>query len=300
MITIHPRMVWMPLALSLVVLLLTASYCENQHSSDPVPRDAGPDLEEDVAIGRDTQADVTVIADRVRTTDGAPQVEVEAGTFTMGHGPSPPGGPERSVTLTRGYWMDRHEVTVGQWQLCVDVGSCSEEDATSQIENTVCNWQLDRADPHPINCVTRSGAEDYCGWVGGRLPTEAEWEYAARGSDGRTHVWGEDAPTCEHANIYVLPCFLSHTEAVESYGLDTSPFGVRDMAGNVAEFVVDTFDPDAYENLPAVDPINTSDTGTHSLRGGSFNSGDSETYSRQSAFDGVLQPYIGFRCVNDL
>jgi formylglycine-generating enzyme required for sulfatase activity len=180
---------------------------------------------------------------------------IPAGSFWMGCDPSRDGGycqeSERDryhmVTLSA-YSIDENEVTVEAYTACVSAGVCSEPNEPN-CQNQ-CNYGTDRAD-HPMNCVTWMQAVRFCAWVGKLLPTEAQWEKAARGTDGRQYPWGDSPrPDCDHAIIdnTMLDggndggpqgpgCGDNLTRHVGSASKGKSLYGLFDMSGNVAEWV---------------------------------------------------------------
>jgi len=189
-------------------------------------------------------------------------VRVPAGRFRMGS-PDGAGGPDEhpthQVTLSA-YCIDKTEVTVKAYLACVADKGCppalfseaSEDYGPEDLRrhSQFCN-RSDRPD-HPINCVDWNQAAAYCQWAGGRLPTEAEWEYAARGSDERTYPWGNDAPSPQHLNVYGTTDGYDTTSPVGSFPDGASPFGALDMAGNVWEWTADWYGP--YSEAPVTDP----------------------------------------------
>ncbi len=256
--------------------------------------------------GPGNNGEVEPIEERLRQSDQMPQVRVSAGTFLMGRDDGPSNeAPQRSVTITRDYFIDRHEVTVAQWDECERAGACSPEDRSDKATLSTCNVGAAGLEGHPVNCVLRPGAEAYCAFVGGRLPTEAEWEYAARGQDGRPWPWGDVEPSCDRVVMTIMGGGCDHfgTQPVESLPFGESPFGALDMAGNVSELVQDFFSAEAYAALPDTDPAFLEDTGEVVYRGGAFNDGSINrvrTTQRHRSFARVFSAQIGFRCVNEV
>ncbi|WP_437912242.1 bifunctional serine/threonine-protein kinase/formylglycine-generating enzyme family protein [Sorangium sp. So ce302] len=232
-------------------------------------------------------------------------------------------GEARQVTLTRGFYIDRNEVTVRAYRACMQQRMCSTADhvsltpellpgaqapAAPEEQREVELWTRRCNEPrnatgHPINCVDYSQAESYCRFRGRRLPTEAEWEVAARGAAGRAFVWGDEAPACERACYDRNEGCLARgadvsTCASGAHPSDRTPEGVYDLAGNVSEWVSDglVFPPPGGEN-PQGDPSFPLKV----VRGGSFLDGPeklSATY-RTAAAPVTAHAWIGFRCAMD-
>ncbi|WP_437808737.1 SUMF1/EgtB/PvdO family nonheme iron enzyme [Sorangium sp. So ce1078] len=233
-------------------------------------------------------------------------------------------GEARQVTLTRGFYIDRNEVTVRAYRACMQQRMCgaadhvsltpellpgaqapaaSEDQKEAELWSRRCN-EPRNATGHPINCVDYSQAESYCRFRGRRLPTEAEWEVAARGAAGRAFVWGDDAPTCERACYDRNEgCLARGTEvatcASGAHPSDRTPEGVYDLAGNVSEWVSDglVFPPPGGEN-PQGDPSFPLKV----VRGASFLDGPEKlgaTY-RTAAAPVTAHAWIGFRCAMDV
>lgn len=217
-------------------------------------------------------------------------VRVPAGPFWMGcregvdtdasSGPCPKTQlPYRQVTLDA-FWIDRLEVTKGSYRLCIAAGVCAAPprwDAEWYKDGTFVPGQ----DDMPVASVTWTQANTYCAWLGKRLPSDAEWEKAARGTDGRKYPWGSTEPTCEHANFRpwdiagVKPgeaCpYRAMFETLTPVGMfcrrGASPYGACDMSGNVLEWAADGYDFAGYEGLPAEDPLREPTEGPVSRRG---------------------------------
>lgn len=246
----------------------------------------------------------------------APMVVLEAATFQMGCDPAVDAicsdqaqhphilteRPIHEVSLSA-FAIDVHEVTLAAYSTCVEGGGC-----TPPGENwPECNVLAADHDDHPVDCVTPQQAQAFCTWVGKRLPTEAEWEYAARGDDQRIYPWGSMLPDCSVANIHFAEhagCGTGDTYAVGSLPGGQSPFGLMDMSGNVAEIVADYFSADYYEQSPSMDPTGPESGDMWVLRGGGYNFPLDPWMLRVSARttvdDTVPSPQIGFRCAADV
>ena len=240
--------------------------------------------------------------------------------FTMGRGIVPYGfGPRRSenqghgiadtphrVVLTRPFCMDATEVTVGAYATCVAEKACTRPDFRT-------HWIVfpDRVD-YPVNMVDWRQAKRYCASVGKSLPTEAQWEWAATGDDGRKWPWGNTPPTCVNAD-FTLGDLTAPACDCGCDGGGASPVGahpqgdkewpsgrLHDLAGNVWEWCLDNYAP--YKALPESDPVYlTDEAATHVVRGGGWNRSAPGlmTSFRGTAVVGYQRPALGFRCVRN-
>ena len=181
-----------------------------------------------------------------RPTDGMVMVYVPGGTFMMGSDPTVDDNamsdeqPQHGVTLT-GFWIDRTEVTNAMYRNCVTDGEC--------FESRFANDSDYNGNNYPVVGVSWYSADTYCKWAGGQLPTEAQWEYTARGTDGRLYPWGDDLPTCDLAQFRGCD---GGTVSVGSFPDGSSWVGAMDMAGNGWEWVSDWYGP--YTTTAATNP----------------------------------------------
>ncbi|MEO7036591.1 MAG: SUMF1/EgtB/PvdO family nonheme iron enzyme [Polyangiaceae bacterium] len=237
-------------------------------------------------------------------------VAVPAGEFTMGDNADAKARPSRRVKITKRFFIDTTEVTVAAYSKCMAAGVCTATrihgpDVTdSEVERfeTMCNARYPDRGSHPINCVDLGQAAVYCAFDQKRLPTEAEWEYAARGSDGRAYPWGNEEPGCDKAVVSgcvrVLPDRAS-TKPVGSYLSGKSPFGALDMAGNVWEWVADHWS--SYDPNQTTDPIVGGAGELGVIRGGSWDFGPVQlkASARWKFYASNGHVSTGFRCAKD-
>ena len=226
-------------------------------------------------------------------------VKIPAGEFWMGcnekvdtqcFGNEKPG---RTVYVDA-FQIDTTEVTVKAYRSCVESGKCSVKGLTKYGS---CNWDKSGRGDDPINCVTWDQARTYCEAVDKRLPTQAEWEKAARGEEGLTYPWGNEwdktkANTDEGGK--------GGTVAVASYASGVSPYGVHDMSGNVWEWVQDWYAADYYQKEPDRNPTGPTDGEYRSGRGGSWRHSqrNARVANRFGFIPGNANDGIGFRCAS--
>jgi formylglycine-generating enzyme required for sulfatase activity len=227
---------------------------------------------------------------------GVPMRLVPAGEFTMGseNGDSDE-SPVHKVYLDA-FYMDKYEVTNAMYAACVNAGVCDPPRNTSSY--TRSSYYGNAAfDDYPVIYVDWNMAKTYCEWRGARLPTEAEWEKAARGTDGRTYPWGEGI-SCNKANYYAGHSCVGDTTQVDSYESGQSPYGIYDLAGNVWEWVNDWYDGKYYNNSPKENPQGPPSGSSRVLRGGSWHDIDDfvRAANRNGYGPGNILNHVGIRC----
>ncbi|MBP7042697.1 MAG: SUMF1/EgtB/PvdO family nonheme iron enzyme [Chloroflexi bacterium] len=250
-------------------------------AAEPTPEPADANTEETP----EPAADAPHIAfDPENTKDGMVMVFIPAGEFPMGTSDEQRTRlidehiwdknwneselPLHTVYLDA-YWIDQTEVTNGQYALCVADGPCQEPRflKSATRDSYFGNPEFQN---YPVVYVDWTMAKAYCTWAGRRLPTEAEWEKAARGADGRLYPWGNEIDNTR-ANFTGSGSEGGDTTAVGSFIEGASPYGVLDMAGNVWEWVADEYAQRYYYNSPSENPPGPTLTGTrYTVRGGSW------------------------------
>ena len=221
--------------------------------------------------------------------DGGSLVYVPAGEFVMGADGAD--SPRHGVNLSS-YWMHKTKVTNRMYALCVGVGVCT---PPSRERGSAVYTDPTYAD-HPVVGVNWDQAATYCGWAGGRLPTEAEWEKAARGPGGSTFPWGEAQASCDLLNF--AGCKGSTTSTV-AYPNGASPYGVLDLIGNVFEWNYDWYDANYYATSPIQDPPGAEAGQFRAIRGAGFDTeaGQLPAATRHFGASIYTSADLGFRCV---
>ncbi|MFC1879496.1 bifunctional serine/threonine-protein kinase/formylglycine-generating enzyme family protein [Chloroflexota bacterium] len=228
---------------------------------------------------------------------GVSMLLVSSGAFEMGSvAGAPDEMPVHRVTLDD-FYIDKYEVTNALYADCVAANACDSPLDLSSATRTDYYNAPEFAD-YPVVYVSWTMAVAYCEWRDARLPTEAEWEKAARGEGSRTFPWGDDvaaglANSCQEGS----EC-LGDTTAVGSYADGASPYGLLDLAGNVWEWVMDWYSDGYYAESPALNPLGPGGGDLRVLRGGAFNGGllqqRATTRGRNLPIQGYN--YVGFRC----
>jgi formylglycine-generating enzyme required for sulfatase activity len=246
-------------------------------------------------------------------------IPIAGGSFRMGTDDGAEDQRPAHLLELNGFCIDMTEVQVGEYRQCVTEKACappSSEVSWAKITpedkalfSAACNWTKPERDDHPINCVTLDEARGYCQWANKRLPSEEEWEFAARGSEGRLYPWGNEPPTRERLNGCGMECAKGPmlgdrslvalfegsdgwetTAPTRSYPAGKTKEGVFDMAGNVAEWVSGKYCPYPGRDCSVEWRV---------ARGGAWNSdlrdGVKAARREQDAHD-ARSAHIGFRC----
>lgn len=198
--------------------------------------------------------------------------------------------PSAMITIST-FYIDSTEVTQSAYKTCIDASACTAP---------ASGFDPASMGSYPVEAVTWQQAVDYCTFKGKRLPTEAEWEKAARGVDGRQYPWGNADPNCTLAQYLGCPLGNTSADVVGSTAGD-SPYGVKDMGGNVTEWTNDWYSSVYYQTSPTTDPQGPA-TGTYKLsRGGAWGYGTlflraSNRYSATPTYAGAQ---FGFRCAKN-
>ncbi len=244
----------------------------------------------------------------VKGKDGAPMVLIPEGSFPMGvpHGDRDGGRDEypRHDVFVNDFYIDKFELTNGRY---LEFVKATKHRIPQNPKNATRNlWEGDTiteslAD-RPVVNVDWADAQAYCQWAGKRLPTEAEWEKAAKGTADRRFPWGNVEPTNKHLNFNQQWIGEKTLMPVGSYELGKSPFGVYDMAGNVWEWVNDWYDAKYYERSPAKNPVGP-ESGTKRVLRGSGWQNETPTvriFTRVDSDPTIRNESTGFRCAMDV
>lgn len=261
-------------------------------SSEPVITDAP------TATSAPTATETPFVLQPTTTLRGVTMVLVPEGSFIMGSNAGyPHERPEREVMLDA-FYIDETEVTNLFYKACVDAGACAEP-VFINSPSQVAYWGLEFYFDYPLIYATWSEADTYCRWRGGHLPTEAQWEKAARFDPvtGESYMfpWGLDVLDPYYLNFNNL---RGETVKVKTFPQGRSPVGAYEMAGNIAEWINDWYQDNYYEQGPAQNPSGPTEGQFKVVRGGSYQSQGSAltTTFREYISPGTQSPLIGFRC----
>lgn len=222
-------------------------------------------------------------------------VLIPAGEFLLGAEDGLPDVRPMHKTYLSSYWVEKYEVSNAQYQRCVESGVCSPPKVRQAFEDS-------QFAQHPVTNITWNQARSYCQWRGRRLPTEAEWEKAARGTDGRRHPWGNGEESINRKiKEQEMRSGGKGTFAVGSVQEDVSPYGVSDVAGNAWEWVKDWYAQDYYVLGPSRDPQGPLRGSFRVFRSGDWSQPPPEMHLSYRGWDEMTYwgPTLGFRCAAD-
>ncbi len=257
---------------------------------------------------------VTLAPTAVREEFARQRLSIAAGPFWMGcdsvkdQNCGANEKPGRTVQLA-GFRIDRTEVTVGAYTRCVNAGVCTKAGlerhgppkAPNRQLSVRCNWGKANNERLPINCVDHQQANTFCRWLGAQLPSEAQWEKAARGTDKRSLPWGGMFASCTFAVLQqgAASCRAFGTAVVGSKPGGASPYRVLNTAGNVREWTADWYGAESYKTAPEQNPSGPEQGTQRVVRGGCWgdvNGRFARTSARQGMAPDTHSVYVGFRC----
>jgi formylglycine-generating enzyme required for sulfatase activity len=223
-------------------------------------------------------------------------VVIPAGEFWMGAEDGLKDARPLHRVYLSSYWLDKYEVTNARYRQCVEGGGCTPPKDRQVFDD------LEHAQ-YPVTNITWNQARSFCQWQGGRLPTEAEWEKAARGTDGRRYPWGNDGDIVKRrARNGEVTAGIGGIEPVGRQAASSSPYGVFDLIGNASQWVKDWYAEDFYQISPARDPQGPLRGSFRVLRGGAWNEAPSNLQASYRGWDEVTYwgPTLGVRCAEDV
>ncbi len=278
---------WLGVLGIILIVIVSIIVAINQHPSTPIPA---------ATATFTTSPSLSIGSSMISPKDGMKLLYVPAGNFLMGSADSDPNGqanekPQRSVYMDA-FWIDQTDVTNVMYAKCVSAGACSQL-TNPNASGYYGNSQFDN---YPMIDVDWNMADAYCKWANRRLATEAQWEKAARGTNGRIYPWGNNAPDKTLLN-YIFSAVGGPT-AVGSYPNGASPYGALDMAGNVWQWVNDWYSATYYHSSPPSNPAGPDSGQYRVLRGGSSddNGGDVRSAGRFSGVPTNGDLFKGIRC----
>ncbi len=226
------------------------------------------------------------------------RVKVPGGAFLMGSDRGAADEAPVHRVQVAPFELDRYEVTNARYHACVEAGACKPPQLVSSHLRAHYFDAALFAD-YPVVFVDYEQGQRFCAFAGGRLPTEAEWEIAARGTkDQRTYQWGDELPDCTRANMGGAGGCINDTDRVGRRPAGASPYGAMDMAGNVWEWTADWYDPRYYDRSPVRDPRGPEAGTLRVVRGGCWLSGADTLRStcRKAELPATWAYNVGIRC----
>jgi eukaryotic-like serine/threonine-protein kinase len=256
-----------------------------------------------------TTPELAAGSSKVSPKDGMVMLYVPAGEFQMGYADGKADEQPVHTVYLDGFWIDQTEITNREYLLCVEAGVCNQpvQGAHTALRVDSSTREVYYGNPefndYPVLYVNHIQADEYCHWAGRRLPTEAEWEKAARGTDGRLYPWGNEPP---NETLLNYNGNIGDTTKVGSYPAGASPYGALDMAGNVWEWTADFYSPDYYSLSPKDNPQGPETGAVFVERGGSWKFSERPVRStyRHHYIPPILGSFVnshnydGFRCAS--
>jgi serine/threonine-protein kinase len=240
----------------------------------------------------------TSLPTEITDAKGVSMMLVPADEFSMGSESGDEDEKPVHIVYLDAFWIDKTEVTNKMYSLCVSAGACKEPtDKSSLIQSNY--YGNSSFDNYPVIYVDWYMAKTYCEWAGRRLPTEAEWEKAARSTDGRIYPWGNTAPNKSLLN-YTNTEGIGDVTEVGKYPNGASPYGAMDMAGNVFEWVSSLYRSYPYDAMDGRENFDSSEDRV--VRGGAWEriyDSSLRSANRNGYRATVPLVYLGFRCARD-
>ena len=298
--------------IGIIVIMMAVAACSNTDNMLPIATteiSTPALLVEDTPVPSPTPVDMELIS-LITDDQGISMALVPAGPFEMGSYDGAEDEQPVHTVLLDDFYIDQYEVTNSQYAICLDAGVCDPTTDTTAFESSysrrIYYGNAEYAD-YPVIYANWYEVQKYCGWRGARLPTEAEWEKAARGGlEGKSYPWGNRSPLCEFGAKNGAKfddngvCNNTDTEKVGSYS--ANGYGLYDMTGNVWEWVGDYYDADYYANSPANNPTGPEEGSYPVVRGGSWDNHVDRLRVSDRRFNdpksGALSS--GFRCVRSV
>jgi formylglycine-generating enzyme required for sulfatase activity len=240
------------------------------------------------------QSQVTPIDTKTSEKDDMVQLFVPEGEFLMGKEGEPDEDSPMHTVYLDAFWIDKTEVSNSMYENCVNAGGCT---LPVLSENPYYGNWIYR--DHPVVYVNWFQANEYCAWAGRRLPTEAEFEKAARGTEKNKYPWGNEAPNPRLANY--ADSLIGQSVSVYRYPLGASPYGALNMVGNVREWVADWYSPTYYQEMILNNSFGPETGFERSMRSGAYDADANELlvtwrYKHEPQSAGLSR---GFRCAED-
>ena len=272
--------------LTLIFLLLASCSLVLPGPTTPTPAASPPTFSPTPGIGSNMPSE----------KDNMTLLYVPTGEFAMGSENGEADEKPVHTVYLDAFWIDQTEVTNGQYAACVSANECVPPSYTGSRTRS-SYYGNSEFDNFPVIYVDWNQAKAYCSWAGRRLPTEAEWEKAARGTDGNTYPWGNDVP---NRNLLNYNSNVGDTTAVGNYQNGAIPYGAYDMAGNVMEWVNDVYSETYYQGSPSSNPLgpDASSGAVRVLRGGSWYDLDVRSANRYRDAPVFPADHYGFRCAS--